>query len=234
MQYPTILQQGVLLKRYKRFLADVELPNGRVVTAHCANTGAMTGCAEPGWQVWLSVSNNPNRKLAYSWELVLTNLGHWISINTHKANDLVAEALNNNSIEELHGYSRIQREVKFGQEKSRIDFLLMDDERPDCYVEVKSVTLLQHQQGYFPDAVSLRGQKHLRELGQLAREGKRAVLLFCVQHSAIDSVKVAQHIDPQYALELDEAMACGVQILACRAQISAEKIFINQSIPFIC
>tara|TARA_R110002167_G_scaffold118143_8_gene294553 strand:+ start:33422 stop:34126 length:705 start_codon:yes stop_codon:yes gene_type:complete len=233
MQYPAKLRQGTLIKRYKRFLADVELDDGSVVTAHCANTGAMTGCAVPGWQVWLSHSDNPKRKLAFSWELVLTTQGQWIGINTHKANELVAEALADNRLQELLGYSRIQREVKFGQENSRIDFLLHDDELTDCYLEVKSVTLLQDGQGYFPDAVSLRGQKHLRELSQLAREGKRAVLLFCVQHSGIHSVKVAQHIDPFYALELGRAMDCGVEIFAYDVSMSPEKIYINQGIPFI-
>ncbi|MEP7704479.1 DNA/RNA nuclease SfsA [Paraglaciecola sp. 25GB23A] len=233
MQYPVKLRRGILIKRYKRFLADVELDDGSVVTAHCANTGAMTGCAVSGWQVWLSHSDNPKRKLAFSWELVLTTQGQWIGINTHKANELVAEALADNRLKELLGYSRIQREVKFGQENSRIDFLLRDDKRADCYLEVKSVTLLQNGQGYFPDAVSLRGQKHLRELSQLAREGKRAVLLFCVQHSGIHSVKVAQHIDPLYALELNRAVGCGVEIFAYGVSMSPEKIFINQAIPFI-
>ena len=164
---------------------------------------------------------------------MLTTQGQWIGINTHKANELVAEALADNRLQELLGYSRIQREVKFGQENSRIDFLLHDDELTDCYLEVKSVTLLQDGQGYFPDAVSLRGQKHLRELSQLAREGKRAVLLFCVQHSGIHSVKVAQHIDPFYALELGRAMDCGVEIFAYDVSMSPEKIYINQGIPFI-
>jgi sugar fermentation stimulation protein A len=233
MHYPAKLSHGWLIKRYKRFLADVKLDDGSVVTAHCANTGAMTGCAEPGWQVWLSHSDNPKRKLAFSWELVQTTEGQWIGINTHKANELVAEGLADNRLKELLGYSRIQREVRFGQENSRVDFLLCDDERADCYLEVKSVTLLQNGQGYFPDAVSLRGQKHLRELTQLRREGKRAVLLFCVQHSGIHSVKVAQHIDPQYALELNRAVSSGVEIFAYSVSMSPEKIVINQSIPFI-
>jgi sugar fermentation stimulation protein A len=233
MQYPEKLRQGILIKRYKRFLADVELDDGSVVTAHCANTGAMTGCAEPGCQVWLSHSDNPKRKLAFSWELVLTTQGQWIGINTHKANELVAESLADNRLKELLGYSQIQREVKFGQENSRVDFLLCDDKRADCYLEVKSVTLLQDGQGYFPDSVSVRGQKHLRELSQLAREGKRAVLLFCVQHSGIHSVKVAQHIDPLYALELGRAVDCGVEIFAYDVSMTPEKIYINQAIPFI-
>lgn len=233
MQYGTKLIKGTLIKRYKRFLADIELEDGTQVTAHCANTGAMTGCAEPGWQVWLSHSENPKRKLAYSWELVCTEQNHWIGINTHKANALVAEALDNKTIKELVDYNSIRREVKFGHENSRADFLLQAAGKLDCFVEVKSVTLLHQQQGYFPDAVTLRGQKHLRELALLAGEGKRAILLFCVQHSGIQSVRIAQHIDASYALELDKAIRSGVEILAYGAKMSPEKIFINQSLPFI-
>lgn len=234
MLYGKKLIKGRLVKRYKRFLADVKLDDGSIVTAHCANTGAMTGCAEPGWQVWLSHSDNPKRKLAYSWELVKTDQAHWIGINTHKANDLVAEALADNRIPELKGYTHIKREAKYGVENSRADFLLYDEQRQDCYVEVKSVTLLQDQQGYFPDTVTVRGQKHLRELAQLVSEGKRSVLLFCVQHSGIDSVKVARHIDAAYAREFIKAKAKGVEILVYSVSMSPEKIFINQSIPFKC
>ena len=233
MFFDTTLLQGRLIKRYKRFLADVMLDDGTVVTAHCANTGAMTGCAEPGWQVWLSKSNNPKRKLAYSWELSKTDTGHFIGVNTHKANDLVAEALQQHVIAELCEYSVIQREVKAGSDNSRIDFKLSAPKQVDCFVEVKSVTLLQAQKGYFPDAVTLRGQKHLFTLEELAKQGHRAVLLFCVQHSGIKSVEIAQHIDPDYARVLHQARQAGVEILAYSTIISPEKILINQSIPFI-
>ena len=192
----------------------------------------MTGCAEPGWKVWLSPSTNPKRKLLYTWEVVLTDQHHWIGINTHKANELVKEAIQENKIAELIGYQNLQAEVKFGEENSRIDFLLTDPEKADCYVEVKSVTLLQDNKGYFPDAKTLRGQKHLRELSLIASQGKRAVLFFCVQHSGIQSVQVAKHIDPDYAKELKQAMLNGVQILCYGCEISSEKIYINQSLPF--
>ena len=177
MQFSSLIQ-GTLVKRYKRFLADVQLADGSIVIAHCPNTGAMTGCAEPGWKVWLSPSNNPKRKLLYTWEVVLTDQLHWIGINTHKANTLVKEAIQACKIDELLGYRNLQAEVKFGEENSRIDFLLTDHEKADCYVEVKSVTLLDNSAGYFPDAKTLRGQKHLRELSLIASQGKRAVLFF--------------------------------------------------------
>lgn len=233
MLFSSRLYEGILLQRYKRFLADVRLDNGELVTAHCANTGAMSGCAQPGWRVWLSKSQNPKRKLAYSWELVRSDAGHWIGINTHNANVLVAEALQNKVIAELVEYTSIQREVKLKEDNSRVDFMLSAEHLADCYVEVKSVTLLDNNQGYFPDAVTLRGHKHLRALGQLAESGYRAVLLFCVQHSGIQTVQVARHIDPQYAIELEHAKAKGVEIIAYKANISPEKILINQSIPFI-
>lgn len=232
MQFNSLLIQGTLVKRYKRFLADVELADGSIVIAHCPNTGAMTGCAEPGWKVWLSPSNNPKRKLLYTWEVVLTEAQHWVGINTHNANKLVNEAIQQNKIAELVGYKNVQAEVKFGEEKSRIDFLLTDPEKADCYVEVKSVTLLDEGVGYFPDAKTLRGQKHLRELSAIANKGKRAVLLYCVQHSGIQSVQVAKHIDLDYAKELNQAMLKGVEILCYDCKISPEKIYINQSLPF--
>jgi len=233
MFFSTSLYEGTLIKRYKRFLAEVQLADGSTVTAHCANTGAMTGCAQPGWQVWLSHNDNPKRKLAYSWELVKSDAGHYIGINTHRANDLVAEAMDNHVIKELAAYQHKKREVKLSHDNSRIDFMLSGLGLPDCYVEVKSVTLLQDNQGYFPDAVTVRGHKHLRALADLALQGKRAVLLFCVQHSGIQSVKIAEHIDKQYAQELKLALASGVEILAYSAKICPEKILINQAIPFI-
>jgi sugar fermentation stimulation protein A len=232
MQFSSPLIQGTLIKRYKRFLADVQLDDGSIVIAHCPNTGAMTGCAEPGWKVWLSPSNNPKRKLLYTWEVVLTDQNHWIGINTHRANSLVKEAIQDGKIVELLDYKTLKAEVKFGEENSRIDFLLTDPEKADCYVEVKSVTLLDDNVGYFPDAKTLRGQKHLRELSFIANQGKRAVLLFCVQHSGIQSVQVAKHIDPDYAKELKQAMLNGVQILCYGCKISSEKIYINQSLQF--
>jgi sugar fermentation stimulation protein A len=170
--------------------------------------------------------------LLYTWEVVLTNQLHWIGVNTHKANALVKEAIQDKKISELIGYENLKAEVKFGEENSRIDFLLTAPEKADCYVEVKSVTLLDNNLGYFPDAKTLRGQKHLRELSYIASQGKRAVLFFCVQHSGIQSVQVAKHIDPDYAKELKQAMLSGVQILCYNCGINSEKIYINQSLQF--
>ncbi|GGD59290.1 DNA/RNA nuclease SfsA [Lacimicrobium alkaliphilum] len=234
MTFNPPLTSGTLIKRYKRFLADVQLDDGEVVTAHCANTGAMTGCAQPGCRVWLSYHEDPKRKLAYSWQLAEDPYGNWIGINTHNANRLVAEAWQSGRIPELAGYHKIRQEVRYGKEKSRIDLLLSDDQKPDCYVEVKSVTLLDKGMGYFPDTVTERGRKHLRELMKLPELGHRAVLLFCVQHSGITQVKAAGHIDKEYARLLDEAIACGVEVICYGCQFSAEKVELNQVLEFKC
>lgn len=234
MKFNPPLISGTLLKRYKRFLADVRLENGEQVTAHCANTGAMSGCAEPGYKVWLSYHDDPKRKLAYSWQLAQDAQGNWIGVNTHNANKLVAEALRLGRIPELSGYQQIRQEVRYGEEKSRIDILLSGGQQADCYVEVKSVTLLEKGMGYFPDAVTERGRKHLRELMKLPQQGHRAVLFFCVQHSGIKQVRAAEHIDAEYARLLDEAVEQGVQVLCYGCQFSPEKIELNQSLGFMC
>ncbi|WP_440874933.1 DNA/RNA nuclease SfsA [Thalassotalea sp. PLHSN55] len=214
------LHSATLIKRYKRFLTDIRLANDEITTIHCANTGAMTGCAEPGNTVWYSTSDNPKRKYPFSWEISVDSNNHHICVNTIRANQLVEEALLNNVVTSLSGFSTLKREVKYGSENSKIDFLLSYADKPDTYVEVKSVTLLEQGKGYFPDAVSTRGQKHLRELIEMAQQGKRAVLLFAVLHSGIESVQAAAHIDPKYAQLLNEAKQQGVQILAYQAQFS--------------
>lgn len=235
MQFNMPLIKGKLLKRYKRFLADVELESGEVVIAHCPNTGAMTGCAEPGFEVWLSPSTNPKRKLAYTWELAVNHHNHWIGINTQNANKLAFEAIQSDKVSELCGYQSIKPEVKYGEENSRIDFLLTDENKPDCYVEVKSVTLLSNKDkktGIFPDAKTSRGTKHLRELSKIAKKGKRAIIFFCVQHTGIKTVSVAEQIDPAYAEEMHNALASGVEVIAYSCEISQEKVDINQSLKF--
>ena len=210
------LQKATLIRRYKRFLADIELHNGEVLTIYCPNTGAMTGCAEPGDQVWYSTSNNLKRKYKYTWELTFTKGGHWICVNTARANQFVKEALNNSEIQALWGYSQIKAEVKYGAENSRIDFLLSDDNKADCYVEVKSCTLLEAPidcgKGFFPDTVTTRGQKHLRELIEMKQQGFRSVLLFAVLHSGIKSVQAAEHIDSKYAQLFEQAKKAGVEV----------------------
>ncbi|KJG36913.1 transcriptional regulator [Photobacterium angustum] len=233
MKFTQPLQAAKLIKRYKRFLADIELDNSDVRTIHCANTGAMTGCAEPGSTVWYSTSDNPKRKYPNSWELTQTLSNNWICVNTAQANRLVEEAIKNNVIDELTGYTSLRAEVKYGTENSRIDLLLESESRPPCYIEVKSVTLLgKDRQGYFPDAVTTRGQKHLRELMEMVDQGNRAVLLFAVLHSGIDNVSVADHIDPIYAQLLTQAVKAGVEVLCYKAELNKEQIKLTNCIEF--
>lgn len=233
MNFTTPLQPATLIKRYKRFLADVITPQGDELTLHCANTGAMTGCAEPGDTVWYSTSDNPKRKYPHSWELTQTQSGDIICVNTLQANALVKEALENQWIKELSGYSSLRSEVRYGDENSRIDFLLEHPERPKCYVEVKSVTLLQQGCGYFPDAVTTRGQKHLRELQIMAENGHRAMLFFAVLHSGIDSVKVAQHIDPIYAKLFEQVKKHGVEVVCYKARLSPTEVILQSPVSVI-
>ncbi|TPV30930.1 DNA/RNA nuclease SfsA [Pantoea anthophila] len=227
MHFSPPLKPARLIARYKRFLADVVTPEGEQLTIHCANTGAMTGCATPGDQVWYSTSGSLTRKYPHSWELTETQAGEWICVNTLRANQLVAEALDQNRIAELTGYAQRQAEVRYGSEKSRIDFLLRAEGRRNCYIEVKSVTLLHEGKGYFPDAVTIRGQKHLRELATVAAEGHRAVLLFAVLHSGIEDVSPARHIDAAYAEQLAQAQREGVEVFAYQADLSAAGIVLK-------
>ncbi|MDX6917887.1 DNA/RNA nuclease SfsA [Pectobacterium carotovorum] len=233
MDYTPRLQPARLIKRYKRFLADVVTPEGETLTLHCANTGAMTGCATPGDTVWYSTSDNPKRKYAQSWELTETQQNHWICVNTLRANTLLYEALLENRIEELSGYSDVKKEVRYGTENSRVDLLLQAPDRIDCYIEVKSVTLLQHECGYFPDAVTLRGQKHLRELQQMVSNGKRAVLFFAVLHSGIQQVSPARHIDARYAELFTEAQRAGVEILCYGSTLCPDGIKLTHKLPLL-
>ena len=231
MQFIPPLQPATLIKRYKRFLADVITPDGTTLTLHCPNTGAMTGCATPGDTVWYSASPNLTRKYPHTWELTQTGNGHLICVNTLRANQLVKEALQEKRLGELSDYSTVLSEVKYGAERSRIDFMLQASCKVNCYIEVKSVTLSDHAQGYFPDAVTARGQKHLRELMSVVENGERAVLLFAVLHSAIEYVSPARHIDPRYAMLLSEAQQKGVEIVAWKATLTAEKMQLAIPVP---
>lgn len=213
MQLPH-LQPAVLLRRYKRFLADIELPNGEMITIHCANTGAMTGCGEPGDTVWYSTSDNPKRKYPHSWELTEKPNGDLVCVNTIRANQLVHETLLQQRISELSQYQTILPEVKYGEENSRIDFLLRQTALVDCYVEVKSTTLVESAVGMFPDTKTARGQKHLRELIQMTQQGKGAVIFFAALHSAVRTFRPAAQIDPKYAELLQQAQSAGVQLLS--------------------
>ncbi|MGB1237026.1 MAG: DNA/RNA nuclease SfsA [Pseudomonadales bacterium] len=232
LQYDKELIPATLIKRYKRFLADVVLEDGTEKTVHCANTGAMTGCAIPQSRVWLYPSDNPKRKYANSWELVeQTQPAGFICINTARANQVVEEALLEGRVASLAHYSNVRREVKYG-EGSRVDFLLSQDGHPDVYVEVKSVTLHLHDElGAFPDAVTTRGQKHLQELQRIVEGGERAVLLFCVMHTGIREVQTADHIDARYAQLFTAARAAGVEVLVYGCDISTDGIALADELP---
>ncbi len=226
------LNKATLIKRYKRFLADITLANEQTTTCHVANTGAMTGCAETGDYVWYSTSNNAKRKYPLSWELTQTRKSQdFICVNTSRANTLMVEAINANTISELIGYNKLSTEVKYGSENSRIDILLSDGEQPDAFIEVKSVTLLDGERGYFPDAVTTRGQKHLRELMAMVEQGNRAVLMFAVLHTGIEQISPADHIDATYGKLIREAKRKGVEILAYKADISPSSMRINKAVP---
>lgn len=235
MKFEPPLESATLLKRYKRFLADIQLEDNSERTIHCANTGAMTGCAEAGNTVWFSTSDNPKRKYPNSWELSETKLGHRICVNTARANYLAVEAIQDGTIKELQEYDLLQTEVKYGKENSRIDILLNSESKPKCYIEVKSVTLLDEEssgQGYFPDAVTVRGQKHLRELTEMAQSGSRAVLLFTVLHSGIEKVSPATHIDANYSQLLKQALEQGVEVLCYKAELSNHEMKLVKAIDF--
>lgn len=239
MHFNPPLEPATLIKRYKRFLTDIQLPDGSERTIHCANTGAMTGCATPGNTVWYSTSDNAKRKYPNSWEISETDKGHRICVNTARANQLAVEAIENGTIVELLGYNALRTEVKYGSENSRIDILLEDNEKPPCYIEVKSVTLLDELetstkgQGFFPDTVTTRGQKHLRELTEMVESGNRAVLLFTVLHSGIEKVSAAHHIDAKYSLLLKQAQDAGVEVLCYKAELSSTQIQLKQAVEFI-
>lgn len=226
------LQTATLIKRYKRFLADVELATGEIITIHCPNTGAMTGCTIPGSTVYFSTSENPKRKYPNTWELCHTPDGDWITVNTNRANDLVFEAFTSATISEFFHYKIAHREVKYG-ENSRADLLLTGENIPRCFVEVKSVTLLENGRGFFPDAVTTRGQKHLQELIKQVEAGHQACLFYCVQHSAINSVSPATHIDAKYAELLLEAKQKGVQIIAYKSEISPTQLQLSSTVDVI-
>lgn len=227
MDFDPPLVEARLQQRYKRFLADVQLPDGSLLTAHCPNTGAMTGCMDADSRVWLQPSSNPRRKLSATWEVVETADGDLACIHSSRANALVEEALDGGLLEPLCGYTQLRREVRYGSEKSRVDFLLQFADGP-CYVEVKSVTLAgPAKTGMFPDAVSARGTRHLRELIAMRQDGARAVLCFVVMHNGIESVRPADHIDPLYGETLREAQRAGVEIIACRALVGVENIAVT-------
>jgi sugar fermentation stimulation protein A len=225
------LLPGTLIRRYQRFLADVTLADGTVVTAHCPNSGSMLGCAVPGSPALISRQDSPTRKLKYTWELVQTD-GTWIGINTQHPNRLVRDAIEDGQIAELRGYDTVRSEVPYGNERSRIDLLLSGD-RGLCYVEVKNVTLRQGDLAIFPDAVTLRGQKHLRELQQMVADGGRGIIFFLVQREDTAAMGPADAIDPVYGRLLRESVQNGVEVLVYRARVTPTAITVTTPLPLI-
>jgi sugar fermentation stimulation protein A len=236
MRFEPPLLPSTLLKRYKRFLADVVLPDGETITVHTPNTGAMTGCAEPGSTAWLRDVNNPKRKYRYSWEMTRNLQGVMVGVHTGITNALVSEAIGNGVVSELQGYGTLRQEVKYGEEGSRIDLLLQEHpDGHDCYVEIKNVTTCDEQAfGFFPDAVSARASKHLRELMGMVARGQRAVIFFCVQREDVTAVRPADEIDSLYGQTLRQAMAAGVEALAYRARVTPEEIVLEKALPVVC
>ncbi|HEY7665961.1 MAG TPA: DNA/RNA nuclease SfsA [Xanthobacteraceae bacterium] len=227
MRFPAPLIPATLVRRYKRFLADVVLASGETLTVHCANPGAMTGLNGPGARVWLSRSDNPKRKLVHSWELIEVDLGggaELVGINTAHPNALAAEAIAAGAIPELAGYASLRREVRYGK-NSRVDFVLADAGRPPCYLEIKNVHLMRRPQlAEFPDAVTKRGAKHLAELAAVAAAGARAVMLFLIQIPSARRFTLARDIDPAYGQAFDAARRAGVEALAYRCAITCHGI----------
>ena len=230
MRFPQPLVEGRLIRRYKRFLADVELAAGGVVLAHCANPGAMLGLAEPGSEVWLSPAATPARKLAWSWEMVRVG-GGLVGINTSHPNRLAAEAIGAGLVPELAGYANLRREVRYGR-NSRIDLLLEGPGQAPCYVEIKNVHLRRAgTAAEFPDCVTARGTKHLAELTDAVAAGARAVMFYLVQRDDCDRFAIAGDIDPVYADGLRRALGLGVEAIAYACRMSREGIEVARRLP---
>lgn len=234
MEFAEPLRPARLLRRYKRFLADVTTAEGEELTVHCPNTGAMLGCAEPGSRIWLSHSSNPKRKYAYTWELVETAAGVLVGVHPGRANALVEEALAAGAIPELAGYSAPRREVRVPDAPMRAD-LLLQMAQGACYVEVKSVTAaVADGVALFPDAVSSRGSRHLEVLGEVVRRGGRAALVYAVQREDVCEVRPADGIDPAYGRALRAARAAGVELYALGARLSPQGIRLVRPLPVVC
>ena len=227
MDFPDPLLRGTLVKRYKRFMANVVLENGDTVTAHCANTGAMLGVQEPEAEVWLTPARNPDRKLKFTWEMIRIGDG-LVGINTAHPNKIVAEAIEAGKIPELGGYGDLRREVKYGK-NSRIDILLSGDGKPDCYVEIKNVHLMREAGvAEFPDSVSSRAAKHQGELANMVAEGARAVTVYLCQREDCDSFRLADDIDPDYAKAAAEAKARGVEAICYACDLTPRSISVSR------
>lgn len=230
MRFPRPLVEGRLLRRYKRFLSDVELPDGTVVTAHVANPGSMLGLLAEGARVWLSRHDDPKRKLAYAWELVEAD-GAIVGVNASRPNRIAADAIAAGRVPELAGYPALRREVRYGA-NSRIDLLLEAPDAPACYVEIKHVHLKRRPEAAeFPDSVTARGAKHLRELAAMAEAGHRAVMLYVVQRGDCRHFAIAADIDPAYAAAVDDARARGVETYCYACNVTPETIELERRLP---
>ncbi|MEL7026857.1 MAG: DNA/RNA nuclease SfsA [Pseudomonadota bacterium] len=234
MRFPTPLVPAKLIRRYKRFLADVVLDDdGREVTAHCPNPGAMLGLKNEGLRVWLEPNDDPKKKLKYGWRVAELPDGHWAGIDTSVPNRVVGEALHARLIQEVSDYGTIQPEVPYGT-RSRVDFVAREDGLPDAYIEVKNVHLRRTDTwAEFPDSVTARGAKHLGELAKVAEEGNRAIMLYCVQRTDCARLRMAPDIDPAYARAAEDAAARGVEMLAYTCRVSTEGVWLDQPIPVI-
>ncbi|PIF02039.1 MAG: DNA/RNA nuclease SfsA [Draconibacterium sp.] len=227
MKFEKKLVHGTLIKRYKRFLADVLLDDGTKVTAHCTNTGSMKSCLEGGAEVYLTPVDDPKRKTRFTWEMIKI-AGNWVGINTSNPNKLAYEAISGGKIEGLKGYENVRREVKFGD--SRFD-IYAENGLEKCFIEVKNVTLKEGRYALFPDAVTIRGQKHLHTLMEVKASGARAVMLYIVQRSDIDVFAPAAKIDPDYTLALKKAVEAGVEVIAVKAKVTPNEIDIVGILP---
>lgn len=233
MRFESPLIRATLLRRYKRFLADVRREDGSVQTIHCPNTGAMTGCDSPGSEIWCSVSGNPARKYPLSLEIVRAG-EHLVAVNPQRANTVVREAMLMRQLDEFSMYAEVHAEVRSPDGESRLDLGLYSDGQPDCYVEIKSMTFLGEEgRGYFPDARSDRATKHVHSLVAARAAGKRAALVFCVLHSGIRCASIAGWIDPVYSAAVRAAQGQGVEIHAYSARISPEGIWLESRLPFL-
>ena len=236
MKFPAPLKRGRLVRRYKRFLADVFLDDGGAVTVNCPNTGSMLGLTDPGSVIWLSESDKATRKYRYTWEMIEADLGAGptlVGINSGHPNRIVAEAIAAGEIEELAGFASLRREVRYG-EASRIDILLEDAKRGAAYVEIKNVHLSRrHGLAEFPDCVTERGAKHLRELICMVREGHRAVMVYLIQRGDADRFELARDLDPGYATAFAAATAAGVEAVAYRCRVEPEGIEIESRVPIV-